>query len=244
MIPNIKEFISDFKASGIVEKLCEKYEVLLIWVSGSTALGFVDEESDYDLGVLIADDIYFPKTEKTQIYFRYKKENNRPVQYIPNTLEDIFAELERERMAPYRYLGWAQFRCLSEDHIIYKNKKYENIVDELIKYKNQISANAIHTLLNFFDDALLSIKNPSDVRKVSWGKMLSHLCWCADALKYGYSPVENYVRLKRVPAAALTDLEVGEAFERLLFLQEYLQTPKEILKLPFLRGCRKLHIQE
>lgn len=242
MIPNIKNFISDFKECGAVEKLCEKYDVIMLWVSGSSALGFVDEESDYDLGLLIADDIQFPKTEKTQVYFRYKKENDRLVQYIPNSLEDIFAKLVRERMAPYRYLGWAQFRCIKEEHIIYKNEKYAFLIEQLIEHRDQISANAIHTFLNFLDDALLSIKSPADVKKVSWGKMLSHLCWCADSLQGIVSPAEKYVRLKRTTAIDLTDKEIEYAFKCLLFLQEYMQLPIAPLELPFLNTCRKCNI--
>jgi predicted nucleotidyltransferase len=244
MLPNIKNFIADFQSSGIIDQICAEYDVVMIWVSGSTALGIVDEESDYDLGVLITDNVQFSKSEKTPIYFRYKKEDNRAVQYIFNTFEDVFAEICRERLAPYRYLGWAQFINIKEEHIIYKNNKYLDIIDQLILNKESISHNAIHTFVNYVDDAILSIHTPRDIFRVPWGKMLSHLVWCADILTKRPVDTALLLRLKRNPEEEPDAATTADIFNKLLFLQEYLQKAPNPLALPFLTKIRTIHIGE
>ena len=119
----IKDFVADFKTSGLIERIQSRYDVIMIWLSGSTAIGLADETSDYDIGVLVADPIVFSKTEKdSETYVYADGEIRVSVQCIYNALEDVAAEFCTEVLAPYRYLGWAQFKYLSEDFIIYNDK--------------------------------------------------------------------------------------------------------------------------
>lgn len=48
-------FISDFKESVIYNKIINdpNVDVILMWMTGSTVTGLKDEESDYDICVLV-----------------------------------------------------------------------------------------------------------------------------------------------------------------------------------------------
>lgn len=170
---------------------------MLIWVSGSNCIGLADAQSDYDLGVLVADDIIFSKTEKTPEMYTYKKDA-KEVQCIYNSFEDIKALPCVGSLAAYRHLGWAQFKYINEDHIIYVNPKYKNIVDILIAHKECIAKNAAYTFLKLMQPILDSIENVNYISAIEWGKMLSHLCWCVEELREVPHQTPTLMTLKRL----------------------------------------------
>lgn len=194
----INDFITDFKNSLLVERICSKYDVIMIWLSGSNVIGLADNTSDYDLGVLVADPITFSKTEKTTESYKYKK-NFKDVQCIYNSFEDIKALPCEGYLAPYRHLGWAQLKYLTKDHIIYLNPKYETIVATLLEHKECIAENAMQSFLAFFTPAMQTVsQNINYVQVVEWGKMLSHICWCVEELQNVTHDFEKLMILKRL----------------------------------------------
>lgn len=194
----LNEFVYDFKNSSLVEHICSKHDVVMIWLSGSSILGLMDGASDYDLGVLVADPITFSKTEKTTESYKYKKDL-KEVQCIYNSFEDILAPRCEGFLAPYRHLGWAQFKYINNNHIIYVNPKYETLVTILVAHKDYIAANAIQSFLAFFLPTLQTIsKNINYIQVVEWGKMLSHICWCVEELQNLPHEFDKLMALKRM----------------------------------------------
>ena len=229
-------FIKDFRDSGIIEQISAKYDIVMIWLSGSSVLGITDEESDYDLGLLVADNVIFSKTIKSPFLYNYKKENQKYVQCIYNSFDDIFAKLSKEQLAPYRYLGWAQFRIIADEHIIYKNPKHYELIEKLIEHRVDISNNAIATFLQFMSEGINLVKEPYQVRLVKWGKMLSHLCWCANTLADKPQETDTILHIKRTLPADLSKQDCEFAFEKLIYLKNYMRnTPQKSLELPFLK---------
>lgn len=192
----INTFITDFKASPLIERICSKYNVIMIWLSGSQAIGLTDHLSDYDLGVLVADQVSFSKTEKTPEFYIYKKEQ-KDVHCIYNSFEDVAANLCNGQLAPYRYLGWAQFKCIQPDRILYINPKYATVVAKLIENKDLIAENSIRTFLTLLEPQLRLTKTIHHVMVVKWGKMLSHLCWCVEELQNKPHNYSYLMELKR-----------------------------------------------
>ena len=232
---NITTFISDFRTSGIINWMQSKYDVVMVWLSGSSALGITDEESDYDLGVLVADNITFSKSVKSPFLYNYKKENKKQVQCIYNSFEDIFAEPNSEQLAIYRYLGWAQFRIIEKEHIIYINPKYSQLVEQLIANRLEISLNAINSFLQYVKFGVDIVHEPFQVGVVKWGKMLSHLCWCADILSNTSHDKERLLRIKRALPQDLNREDRKYAFNKIKFVQQYLENPHKVdLNLSFL----------
>lgn len=193
----LEEFMADFKASSLVDRICSKYDVIMIWVSGSNCIGLTDSQSDYDLGVLVADNIIFSKTEKTSEMYVYKKDA-KEVQCIYNSFEDIKASPCVGSLAAYRHLGWAQFKYITEDHILYINPKYKEIVTTLIAHKDCIAKNAVYTFLKLMEPAIDSIENVNYISAIEWGKMLSHLCWCVEELRDIPHQIPALMTLKRL----------------------------------------------
>lgn len=219
----LNTFITDFKTSGIVEQICKDYEVIMIWISGSQISGLVDDYSDYDIGILVADDVSFSKTVKTPVFYKYKKDSKN-VQCIFNNLQDIYSKPSKERLAVFHYLGWAQFRLFSEEHIIYRNNKYTAIINTLIKNKIEISDIAIYAFLNLLQENILRITTPEDIKKVYWGKMLSHILWAVNILNNNDQEFSKITKLKRTEVASYSDEELQYAFNKLNYVQHYLKS--------------------
>lgn len=223
---SFKEFITDFKQSPIVERLTSQYDVVMIWLSGSAAIGLTDTHSDYDLGVLVADPVIFSKTEKTTELYQYKVDQ-KDVHCIYNSFEDIKASPCEGQLAPYRHLGWAQFKYIKAENIIYINPKYAQLVAILINNRFSIAENAMNTFLKLLNSAIQFAENHWYIPSIAWGKMLSHICWCVDELREQPHDVEKLVALKRVlgshvgPVVLAPDL-LTYAAERLDWARHYL----------------------
>lgn len=220
-------FITDFRASSLVERICNNYDVIMIWLSGSSVIGLTDHLSDYDLGVLVADQVIFSKTEKTGESYVYK-EDRKEVHCIYNSFDDVAARLHEGALAPYRYLGWAQFRCINEDHIIYINPKYTEVVEQLVKYKESLAENSIRTFLSLLTPQLQLAKTIEHVKVIKWGKLLSHLCWCVEELQKVPHNYEQLLILKRafprqLSPQNLTADVLAYAFEKIQYAKEYLE---------------------
>lgn len=223
MLVNLNTFITDFKASGIVDQLNKQHEVILIWLTGSHAMSLSDGDSDYDLGVLIADNVDISKTEKNPITYKYKK-NNKEVQCIYNNINDIFAPMSPEFLVVYQYLCWCVFIDFQEEHLIYVNPKYQEFVENLIAHKIDISINAFHSFVLFFEKSINLITSKEDIKKVAWGKMLTYLCWYSDRLRGVDSNTERLLRVKRTHRDKYSESDLNYIFDCLSYIREYLTT--------------------
>lgn len=153
----IDTFISDFKKSGIIEWLSEKYDIIFIWITGSRAVNLDDSGSDYDLGILVADKIETPRDHEHITSGKYLKDPEKYIHFRVNTLKDVYSYLEKVPFIFYDYLGWAQFGSFDRSHIIYSNPKYQKLLDELIVNKSLISKRAAYAYLTVFDPVLTAL---------------------------------------------------------------------------------------
>ena len=232
MKPSI-EFISDFKQSGLVEHLCSEYTVVMIWLSGSNAIELTDMSSDYDLGVLVADPVIFSKEAKTTEFYRYKKDN-KEVHCIYNSFDDIKAKPCEGQHAPYRHLGWAQFRYIKPENLIYINPKYEILVTTLMNNKICISENAMNTFIQLLAPLIQVAENVHYISAINWGKMLSHLCWCIEELRGLPHDRETLIALKRIFGRGTIQKNLPPIIreyvaERLTWARDYLKQPLDTL---------------
>lgn len=229
----LSDFIADFRSSGLVEHLQSKYDVIMIWVSGSTAIGITDDNSDYDIGVLVADPVTFSKTKKhPETYIYNSGEHKVSVQCVFNALDDVAAELCMGVLAPYRYLGWAQFKYISDDFIIFKNENYLDIINELITSKDEISKNAIYAFLEFWQPKMKLAKASVYVPVIKWGKMLSHICWCVEELEGVPHNPSLLLKIKRAFSQHnnlnyLTTEQSDYAYDKIVVAQKFLREKED-----------------
>jgi predicted nucleotidyltransferase len=199
----IDTFISDFKKSGIIEWLSEKYDIIFIWITGSRAVNLDDSDSDYDLGILVADKIETPRDHEHITSGKYLKDPEKYIHFRVNTLKDVYSYLEKVPFIFYDYLGWAQFGSFDESHIIYSNPKYQKLLDELVVNKNLISKRAAYAYLTVFDPVLTTLANglrPEGVLP----KFIAYFLLCLNILSADSVSHELLLKIKQTPVEQLT----------------------------------------
>lgn len=200
----IDTFISDFKKSGIIEWLSEKYDIIFIWITGSRAVNLDDSDSDYDLGVLVADKIETPRDHEHITSGKYLKDPEKHIHFRVNTLKDVYSYLEKVPFIFYDYLGWAQFGSFDESHIIYVNPKYQEILDELVANKHLISKRAAYAYLTTFNPVLNTLadgKLPNGVLP----KFIAYFLLCLSIISEEAAIHEQLLKIKQTPLEQLSD---------------------------------------
>jgi hypothetical protein len=230
---NLQQFISDYKNSELFKNLLKdnNIEVLMIWITGSTILQSADESSDYDLCILIKErpeatsDVYNLYGRFNPHYAIYKPQQKR-LHWIYNTVDEITTS---HPVSPLDNVGWAQFRYITDDFIIYKNPKYLLFVDTLIKNKDSISINALFSFVGSIlaDLRQLNCDRLRDIAAVYAtlpNKALGHLYWASCILFDNYFDREFMMRVKRWPYELLSQAEQIKVLEILDALELYVKT--------------------
>lgn len=222
-------FIKDFKNSKAYDFILadSQVDVIMIWITGSALTGVLDSESDYDLCVLCMQKpsenlpgfrLY---TRPGSYFLKYKLENKK-VQWIYNDISDI---TNISKTTPLDNIGWAQFKEVSADHIIYKNPKYNFFIDYLLAQKEQIFLNSAYL---FVEALLAQLKSNTLLDLINYkpykpNKGLYHVCWLADTLQEKPLVVDRLLRLKRNLVLNLSK----EDLEYLEFCCQYLMKYRE-----------------
>jgi predicted nucleotidyltransferase len=188
-------------------------EPILVFLTGSALTGLADSGSDFDICVLTKDPI---KANHTLAYrpkenYAVHRPTGKKCHWVYNTLSQINAPSE----ILLDNIGWAQFKYLTEDTILYCNPKYVTVVKYLFDCRNKIVLNSIYLalvscchLLNI--DAIVDI---SDKYFYNVKKLAYHLCWLynelvlADQISGTLFSNEFISRIKRMPFEELTTHE-------------------------------------
>lgn len=174
-------FISDFKTSGLIEYFTSQYDVIMIWLTGSRAIDLATDESDYDIGILIADQVDSPREPGRMLIAKYKKDNNKPVHFRVNTLREVHSLPTSDIYGFYDYLGWSQFSHFDTDHLVYLNPIYQELVNELIINKRDIAKNAALAFLSAFKAPLEALISGADISEVH-SKFVAYFLFCLSIL--------------------------------------------------------------
>lgn len=208
-------FKYDFTNSDLLTTLMADVsaEPILVFLTGSTLTGLADSDSDFDICVLTKDPIkanhalsYRPKKN-----YAIHRPTGKKCHWIYNTLSQINALSE----TLLDNIGWAQFKYLTEDTILYCNPKYVTVVKYLFDHCNKIVLNSIYLalvsccyLLNIDAITDLSDKHFCNVKKLAY-----HLCWLynelvlADQIPGTLFSNEFISRIKWMSFEELTTLE-------------------------------------
>jgi predicted nucleotidyltransferase len=181
MVLNLKQFKKDFLEANLLQILQKNFQVVFVWVAGSTLTGLADATSDLDIGVLIADDTDFTQTTRNEDYFIYKPTGTK-IQWIYDTVSDITTP---QPAANQRNIGWAQFRCLQsleDDAVLYINPRYHTFVKMLFQNKEAISKYAMWLYFNDKAHLINTILTSNSILQSYQVKSLYHLCWAAEIL--------------------------------------------------------------
>ena len=253
MTQNILAFVKDFKKSQVYSQILHdsKIDVIMIWVTGSTLTSICDTESDYDLCVLCTQK---PITNTSQIqpfrlydrpgsYFLKYKPENKKVQWIYNDLSEI---LKVSQATPLDNIGWAQFKNITSEAIIYQNPKYSFFIEYLVSIKDQIFKMSaylfVEALLKQLEsDSLLELFNSKPTKP---NKGLYHIGWLADSLQDLPIISEKLLRIKRTPVIHLSQEDITYLVSSINYLMEYKKTfnPTKLSQYNLIEMFQKLSI--
>lgn len=217
---NKSQFKQDFLSANLLNIVQKNFDVILVWIAGSTLTGLSDEDSDIDLGVLIADNSTITQTERNEDYFIYKPTGTK-VQWIYDTVQDITT------LQPYanqRNIGWAQLYYItspSEEAILYINPQYYSFVEQLIQKRESV---AKYSMWLYFQDKktlIDQILKTGHISKECQVKSLYHLCWAADILLEEPHDIQFLKTLRRIRSHPVTEEDLYRAFNKIYQLSEY-----------------------
>ena len=226
MDQNLCTFIKDFKASGLIDSIQKEYNVVMIWITGSRAIDLVDPCSDYDIGILISDDVKMPKEQGYSMFAKYVPDNEANVHFRVNTLRDLCSLPSADLFVFYDYLGFAQLQYFTEEHILYLNPEYADLIQEIQLEKSNLSNKAATAFLTHFR-ALVEALAAKDYKNFIGGKTLMYLCWCAELLLNKSSGKDYFLGIKKQNLALLSDRQLAAISQ--LMSEVLVQLPKEPL---------------
>ena len=231
-LKELRQFKQDFIRANLLDYIKKDFEIIMVWLAGSALTKLDDSKSDYDLGVLIADDTISTRTNRNEDYFIYKPLNKR-VQWIYDTVEDITTQQDN---ANQKNIGWAQLRCLTsitDEHILYINPKYYFFVKELIAKKYEVSEYSFWLYLQTKKrgiDEILKLNTIPPKRQV---KILYHFCWAADILENKEVDINFIKRVKLLPHTPISAEDLQKVVERIKVVVDYFKKHKP--KCPVIR---------
>lgn len=234
---HIEQFKQHFLASELfnIIKNDPNVEPIMIYITGSTLTGHTDEQSDYDLCILIREK---PSAWSSYVrplkYFAIYTPENRKCQWIYNDLTDI----QKVSISPQDNIGWAQFKYITDDLILYKNQDYVELINSMIAQRESISVNSIFLFLRSCCVGM-QIACPSEISNQhleATKKLAYHLVWAASELPelYSVSASKNFlIKLKRAEYIDLTEAEKQQVYFALQALQKFFIEYKQVSTLKF-----------
>jgi hypothetical protein len=165
----VNEFISKFKQTSYYKQLFEiKEDILLIFLGGSRCRNLAHDLSDYDIGIITL------KGDYKNIYWQcYLKYNNKKVHWYYCPIQWFF---NAECTNLYSYTGILSLREVSDDIILYKNPKYEKILEEFFKIRKKLLIPVCYQIFDFKKDYIADILNKGCILSEHLGKTLYFLC--------------------------------------------------------------------
>lgn len=214
---NIKQFKLDFISANMVDIIKKDYEVIMIWIAGSTLTGLAEEHSDYDLGVLIADDIDTTKYKRNDDFLIYKPEHRR-VQWMYETVADITTQQPNFKL---RNIGWAQFINITEDYILYKNPAYISFITDLIAKKREIAYYSMFLFYCAKQAIWMPIIQSKNIPAECKVRSLYHFCWIFDVLNNMKTDQAFFIPIKHIMDTPVDRKCLIEIYKRIKNIHEY-----------------------
>ena len=224
----MQQFINDFKNSQFYSKILQdsKTEVILIWITGSTITNICDKESDYDMCVLVtekpmepANSLYRTYSRPGSYFLKYKPEDKK-AQCIYNDVSDIYSI---SSATPLDNIGWAQFREITPEFIIYQNPKYTKFIETLINIRYEL----FNISAYLFVESILHYIGVKTLNCLLYqypgrpNKFIYHACWLANSLQGLPQNKKQLIRLKRIPAEDLSIEDQNQVVDSLSYLETY-----------------------
>lgn len=164
------DFITKFKQTSYYKNLFEEAgsDILLMYVGGSRGRKLENEFSDYDIIIITLDGKYVDLFKQTYVTY-----NDKHVHWYYCPVKWFF---NSKCNSLYDYTGILTLKDVSDDIILYKNPKYEGLIDELFKLKTELIHSACYSIFDFGKEYMTDAISNSYIPSESSTKDLYFLC--------------------------------------------------------------------
>ncbi len=211
---NDKEFIKKLKSSRFFNLLFDKPEVLLIVLCGSRITGITDDHSDYDITILTTNE----KCKESDYRLRYEEHDVH--WYYHNINDFIYTD---EKFPAMNSLCPFLLGLTNEDYIIYKNPKYQNVIDYIFSIKKELLEIGGRTL---YKKCLNYIQNPIEtgvIDKKYYTKFWGHLIFISDILNNISVDKQLVLAGKRIRYKEITKQQEQAMIGKIKQLKDYIK---------------------
>lgn len=187
MHESTQTFLKDIKSSGVIEFLAELYpDNIFIYLGGSRLYDCLDERSDYDLVVIVENNL--DKHEEYKLEY-----NGKHVHWIVQTYESLFGISNRT----LNLVGNMQLHYLTDDYVLYVNKSKKKMYNIVKKNKEAIAKRSSFLLYEELKSLVIRCLADKTLDN-NKSKMLYHLCNAYYILNEEQPDIEFLKVLKRI----------------------------------------------
>lgn len=134
------------------------------------------------------------------------------------TVEDITTQQPNFKL---RNIGWAQFRNITDNYILYENPKYKTFISTIIGQKLEISLFNMYLFylskLEVIEEIIAAANVPPRCRLRS----LYHFCWMYDVLVQNSIDREFILPVKHIMDIPVTETVLNEIFKKINYVHNY-----------------------
>ena len=210
----------EFMTSSFYKELFNEKEIIMIYIGGSRSTDILDNNSDYDIVILTYDNDYHNVNKYAYILYK----NNIKIHWYYDPINELFNIINHDCI-----YGCMQIKNLRDDIVLYKNPKYNDIIDNLIKIKDDLSHISCYKYFNFNKKYIESILIDGYIKEEKYSKLLYHLCLASYYIT-GETPDKDFLRsIKHIKQQAIREEYKGLVIERLNIYKKYIeQNPIDI----------------
>ena len=210
----MEQFISDLTSSKFYKKLFEFDEVIMIYIAGSRILGCIDDRSDYDLIVITRNKSNYKLNE----YLVYE---NKKVHWYFQSIDTFYADLP---LTVSNCVGLSAFKEMRDELIIYKNPKYNELINTMMNHKIAISA--IGSLCGYKTQMSLinQIITDGTVRERNKTKIIYMLCAMYYNLVDEPLDIEFLSIIKRIRWRDVPEKYIDQCVDVLINFKKYVES--------------------
>ena len=209
----MNSFITKFKQTSYYKQLFEiDEEILLVYIGGSRCFNTINEHSDYDINIITLDGKFVD--QYTDYYLIY---NNTKVHCFYRPILNFFDAVCTNI---YTYTGILTLNGISDSVILYKNPKYEKILDALYNIRTKIMPSVCYEIINCKRGYITDLLNQNTIR---YTKNLYFLCLASyylfnEPLDVDFLKAVNYSK----HCKSLSNDYKQKALERLTLCKNYI----------------------
>lgn len=211
---NDKEFVTKLQNSAFLNLLFDKPEVILVVLCGSRITGIVDDHSDYDITILTTNE----NCEESDYRLRY---NERDVHwYYHNINKFVYTNLSEPAM---NFLCLFLLGFITEDYIIYRNPKYEKMIEGIFSVKKQLRELGARMFYTKCKEIISTPLKDNKIEKKYFSKFWGHLVCMYYALTNQPINAELVLAAKRMRYRELNPQQEVDIIKCVKKVKEYME---------------------